>query len=300
MSLYFKNLFFPLFALSVLLKLFSPMPLGATTLTVPPARSNYDISYDYHIKLLTRALQLSAPYTNFEFSNSLAMSQGRAEAELIKGDKIDVYWFGTNKQIESKLRAIRIPTTRGLIGYRKFIINKALEHTFDQIKSIDDLKQFVACQGAHWPDTKILGESGLPVTTSTSYENLFLMTSLNRCDYFPRGYHDAINELQLRGNKYPSLISYDRILLHYPFAVYFFTNKSDINLADQIESGLQMMAEKGEILELMKSHPLTKSIFPIKSELNSLYLSVENPFIELQNFNDKKYWFTPKDFKINR
>ncbi|NVK25087.1 MAG: hypothetical protein HWE10_09185 [Gammaproteobacteria bacterium] len=270
------------------------------TIKTPPPRSSFDVSHDYHIKLLSHALTYSAPKQSIEFVQSVPMSQGRAEAELIKGKSLDVYWFGTNTEIEQKLRAIKIPTTRGLIGFRKLLINKDLKSKFDHVTSLDDLKVFIACQGAHWPDTKILTRAGIAVTTSTSYENLFRMTSLGRCDYFPRGYHDAINELQIRKESYPSLMSYQRILLHYPFAVYFFTNKEKSNLANLIESGLIKMANNGEILKLMKSHPLTQSIFPIKSETKSLYLPINNPYIDEVNVENNQYWFTPDDFDINR
>ena len=265
---------------------------------IPPARSDFDISHDYHIKLLTKALQHSMPEISIEFYDSVPMSQGRAETELIKGEKIDVYWFGTNTDIEQKLRAIPIPTTRGLIGFRKLLINKKLISNFDEVRNLKDLQTHIACQGTHWPDTKILNNAGLAVTTSTDYENLFQMTSKGRCDYFPRGYHDAINELKIRQNTYPALISYDRIMLHYPFAVYFFTNKSNLELALQIELGLHHMAKTGGILSFMKTHPLTRPIFPITSEAQSLYLPITNPYISNNNFSDRLYWFTPQDFDI--
>ena len=271
---------------------------NSKSIVIPPARSAYDISHEYHTILLSQALRHSDPDKTYSFTNSQAMSQGRAQAELIKGNELDVYWFGTNISLENKLRPIKIPTTRGLNGYRKFIIHDKNVPVFNNINRLSDLSKLVACQGAHWPDTKILTNAGLPVTTSTSYENLFLMTNLERCDYFPRGYHDAANELTIRRNQYPSLITYQRILLHYPFAVYFFTNKKQEALAKKIENGLQIMAEKGEITTLMKTHPLTKSIYPLKDESNSLYLRLENPLLTDTDVTNNIYWIQPEDFQI--
>ena len=78
------------------------------------------------------------------------------------------------------------------------------------------------------------------------------MLDAKRCDYFPRAYHDIENELLNIKALYPDLIEYERILLHYPFAVYFYTNKSNEDLAGWIEEGLEILSSKGAIEKLMK------------------------------------------------
>lgn len=275
---------------------------ASTVINIPKPRSTFDISYDYHTKLLNMALTQAAKGREIPLIKStMEMSQGRAIKELVKGNIIDLYWLGTNKAIEQELRAIRVPTTKGLIGYRKFIIRQDSIATFDKINSINDLisNNLVACQGAHWPDTDILRAKKLAVTTAPIYENIFKMLAAKRCDYFPRGYHDVENELTIRKELYPNLISYQRILLHYPFAIYFFTNKANESLSLWIEEGLKQLAQKGEIESLMKTHPLTSHIFPLKNESDTRYLDIENPLLPSDtNFNDPHYWILPQDFNI--
>ena len=94
--------------------------------------------------------------------------------------------------------------------------------TFTKVESLDQLKNYIACQGRHWPDTNILKNSNLNVTTSTRYESLFKMLSAKRCDYFPRGFHEGQAEIAQRRELYQDLVLYQRIILQYPFTVYAF------------------------------------------------------------------------------
>lgn len=269
-------------------------------LNVPKPRSSFDVAHDYHQRLLLRALEVTQTENETPLIQStIEMSQGRAIKELSKGTLIDVFWLGTSHTLEADLLAIKIPTTRGLIGYRKFIIRKDKVAQFDKVNSLDDLQKLLACQGTHWPDVDILEHANLPVITTSMYENVFKMLNSNRCDYFPRGYHDAEIELELRKALYPDLMRYDRIILHYPLAVYFFMNKANKALAERVEKGLIMLAKAGEIEQLMMQHPLTKDVYPLKNEMNSLYLDISNPLLPKgRKVTDPTYWILPKDFNI--
>ncbi|GAA6206618.1 hypothetical protein [Thalassotalea sp. SU-HH00458] len=271
------------------------------TIKIPQQRSTFDISHDYHKQLLKMALDKAAEGRKIpEILDTIKMSQGRAIVELKKGENLDVYWLGSSKSLEKDLLAIKIPTTRGLIGYRKFTIHQDSVASFDQIKTIDELKKFSACQGAHWPDTKILRAADLLVTTSTHYEDIFNMLNHKRCDYFPRSFHDSLTELALRAQMYPDLINYQDIILHYPFAVYFFTSKANVELARWIEKGLILLAENGEIEKLMQTHPLTANVYPFKDEHRTVYFELPNDFLELgETANNPDYWILPKDFNLN-
>jgi hypothetical protein len=271
-----------------------------TILRIPEPRSKFDISHDYHKQLLILALSKAAKGKDIPaIKTTIQMSQGRAMNELVKGERLDVYWFGANQTINENLIPIKVPTSRGLIGYRNFTIRKDSVDAFDKVKTIDDLRKFVACQGIHWPDTKILNESKLKVTTTTIYENLFKMLNAKRCDYFPRSYHDANTELQLRKHLYPDLMSYKKIILHYPFAIYFFTHKSNERLTHWLEEGMNQLAEDGEIEHLMKKHPLTSSIYPLKNEKDTVFITIPNPLLSSDtDVNNSALWILSKDFNL--
>jgi hypothetical protein len=270
-------------------------------LKVPKSRSVFDISHDYHVQLMMNALDRSGDYPILpRLEETFEMSMGRAEQELKTGDKLDIYWLGASKTNTEGLRAIHYPTTKGLIGYRKFLINKASKAKLDNVKSIEMLSELNACQGTHWPDTRILGQANLPLTTSTDYETLFRLLERGRCDYFPRGYHDFVGELETRQGLYPNLVKYDRIMLHYPYAVYFYTSSKNEALAQSLEKGLERMFRSGEMTTFMQLHPLTSDIFPLADESATLILEIENPDLpdesEPQN---PVYWLQPADFNFN-
>jgi hypothetical protein len=289
-------------SLSVTLALISLSVAGTDKmiLRIPQPRSSIDDAHDYHVSLLKLALQKAANGRAVpEFEADFEMEEGRAWQELQSGRLVDVFWLGADKNRDNTLRTIKIPTTRGLIGYRKFIIRRQDQTKFDQVKSLHELRKFFACQGTNWPDTDILNNAQLPVTTSPLLENLYKMLVAKRCDYFPRGYHDYVNELAAREGQYPELVSYEKLMLYYPFAVYFYTNKNNIELATWIEQGLNIAIEDGSFLKLMETHPLTKSVFPLDKERDVIFLSIPNPTLaEDDDYTDSKYWFTPKDFGI--
>ncbi|AWL12237.1 hypothetical protein HMF8227_01764 [Saliniradius amylolyticus] len=269
-------------------------------LYVPEPRSDLDQSHGYHTRLLKMALTAASGGRSVPRIESRgSMVESRAEKELAQGTLIDVFWMGTDRYKEQQLRAIRIPTTRGLIGFRKFIIRQDSVSHFEQIDSLKDLSQKVACQGNDWPDTTILVRAGLPVTTTPIYESLFKMVQLGRCDYFPRGYHDHQQELALRSDQYPELTNYEGIMLHYPFAVYFFTAKDDPQLANWIESGLEALIDNGQLLALMKRHPLTRAAFPLNANPPQHLFSIDNPTLPTDTaYQDSRYWFQPEAFRL--
>lgn len=270
-------------------------------LKVPKSRSVFDISHVFHIQLMMNALERSGDYPILpRLEETFEMSMGRAEQELKSGGKLDIYWLGASKANTKGLRAIHYPTTKGLIGYRKFLINKASKAKLDKVQSTEMLSQLTACQGSHWPDTRILGQASLPVVTSTDYETLFKLLDRGRCDYFPRGYHDFLGELETRQGLYPNLMQYDRIMLHYPYAVYFYTSVENEALARSMEKGLERMFRSGDMERFMQLHPLTSDIFPLSDESATLILKIDNHDLPDESEpNNAMFWLQPSDFNFN-
>jgi hypothetical protein len=280
------------FIIIVFLQSLSFSIYSANILHIPLPRSRFDISHDYYTKLLTLALEKGANGREVpELTAIYPMQQGRALKELIKGDKLDVFWFGTDKDKEQQLKAIKIPLERGLMGFRKLIIRKDKLALFENITTLKQLKNLVACQGTHWPDTKILHAADLPVLSSPVYENLFLQVNFGRCDYFPRGVHEGGAEIKQRKKIYKDLILYNNLIIHYPFTVYFFVNKNNKELAKWIEDGLLKAIADGSFEQHIKTHPLTAHVFPLKKWMNVPTIEIPNPELSKDtNFHDAKYW----------
>ncbi|EWH10657.1 hypothetical protein DS2_07488 [Catenovulum agarivorans DS-2] len=269
---------------------------------IPQPRSHLDIGHHYHVSLLEKALEHgSNGRTIPRIVTSLHMPEARAYHELIKGEKIDVYWFGTDGKKEQALHPIKIPTSRGLIGYRTFIIHKDSVVQFEQVENLAQLRNYTACQGAHWPDVHILKSAQLPVVTNTMYENIFKRVHAKRCDYFPRPYHDGYNEVRVRQLQYPDLYHYQKIILHYPFAVYFFTAKHNKELAQWIEDGLEKMIDNGALIKHMQNHLLTGHIFPLSVEPGTRHILIDNPIMSADtDWTNTRYWMQPSEFGFAR
>lgn len=286
----------------MLVFLCSPVMAEIQTLHIPAPRSDLDTSSSYHVELLQKALLKAADGRDVpELKVTMLMEQDRAAHELALGRTIDIFWMGINNARARALRVIPIPLERGLIGYRQFIVHKKHLKAFEKIQDVKDLSQFTACQGAQWPDTDILRDARLPVVTSTGYERLFRQLVAGRCDYFPRGFHEIKIEMAQREQQYPELAVVDSLILHYPFASYFFVRKDNVELAEWVERGLEKMIEDGEFIQHMQEHQHTRRAFPLATSHSRRILSIPNHSLpESENYTNSRYWFQPDDFVLTQ
>lgn len=268
------------------------------TLRIPKPRSVLDSSNTFYTQLLQKVLLKAANGREVpELIQTFPMGHDRAVRELARGRSIDIVWMGMNHMRNKELRAIPIPLDRGLMGYRQFIIHRSRLAEFEQVKTLEDLRRFTACQGAQWLDTDILRDANLTVVTSTGYESLFKQVAAGRCDYFPRGYHEVAIELAQRGAKFPELMAYESLVLHYPFSVYFFVQRDNEMLAVWIEEGLQKMIDDGELVSHLQQHPHTLGSFPLASNTKRRFITIANFYLpDFADTKNSRYWFQPEDF----
>lgn len=219
-------------------------------------------------------------------------SQARIVHELKTGsDKINLYWMGTSDELERELRPIRFPVYRGLLGYRVFIINKRHQVRFDGVKSLEDLQKFIGIQGIGWTDTAILEHSGLRQLTGR-YANIFKMiNSGDRVDYFSRGISEGYVEVASRQNNDPELAIEKKLLLVYPFAMFFFTNSENTALAKTLEKGFRKAYQDGSFHQFFYNHPHIREMFEQTDIQNRLRIDIPNPFLPPETLAiPKQYW----------
>jgi hypothetical protein len=156
------------------------------------------------------------------------MKQGRAIYELEHGTgALDIMITMTSAERESKLLAVPIPLTKGVLGWRIPLVRKERLQMFADVRTVEQMKSFVAGQGHDWPDVGILRASGLPVHVSSAYDGMFKMLEANRIDYFPRAVQQVFDEV----GRYPGLAVEPNLVLRYPTDAYFFVNRSNVVLA---------------------------------------------------------------------
>ena len=216
-----------------------------------------DSRYSYHIELLDLALRNTideyGPFIIKPAKNEMTFSRGLFSLETKQG--INIGFFASSKERETRFLSIRVPLLRGLLGYRVALVRKDNIEKFAAVKSLEQLtRQFTAGFGSQWADMEILKKNSIPVMGTAKYENLFKMLSAGRFDYFPRGINEAWKEIEVKKAEYPNLAVEKYFAFYYPYPVYFFVNKTDIRLAQRIEAGLKYALKNGTLKALFLSH----------------------------------------------
>jgi len=219
-------------------------------------------------------------------------TQSRIFNDLKRGsEQINLYWMGTSPEYEKALLPIRFPVYRGLLGHRIFIIHKDTQANFDNVKTLSALQKYMGAQGIGWTDIEILEHSGLKQHITT-YENIFKMINRGgRVDYFSRGVSEAFMEVDSRKEQLPNLEVEKKILLVYPFAMLFFTSRTNIELKEILEDGFRKAYEDGSFNNYFYNHPDIKKIFEKANLQQRVKINIPNPFLTKETINiPDKYW----------
>lgn len=243
-------------------------------------------------KALKLALSKCATKYSLQPSPTGYPTQSGAMNALGNGGQLDILWVGTEKSLAKQALPVLFPIDGGLLGYRLFLINAARQDEFSQVKSLDDLRRFIAIQGPGWGDIAILRNSGLTVRTGL-YKNLFRMTVGGRADYFPRAGFEALNEQAQHVGEAPGLAVESSLILKYPFCLMFYVSKSRPELQRDILAGLIAAHEDGSYQAMFKADA------NIGKALTAGHLD-QRRLIEIPNPNmpddvaaiDRRYWLS--------
>jgi len=243
------------------------------------SNENQDGSIDYFQLMLKSALEITKKdFGPYHFKHvDLPYSQERSLYFLNEDGILDVMHTMTNADRESKYRTIKVPLLKGLMGYRIFVTNEENLKLFSNMTSVDELKQLVACQGQHWPDSDILEYNGFKVTRALIFEAMYEMVAKGRCDYFPRGIHEAYPEVATFSKTYPSLRIVSNVMLHYSAPVYFFVGRDNETLATRIDTGLKRLINTGQFEQLMKDYPMISDLYPLEKWQDHKVFKLQNP-----------------------
>lgn len=203
-------------------------------------------------------------------------NEARTTAHLMNG-KVDLIWAGASPDKEEKLRAIYFPISRGLLGYRIFLIRSGDQQRFSKITNLNDLMRLSAGQGVFWGDTRILKSANLPVETTVQYANLFKMLAAERFDYFPRAIYEPWEELDKYSHH--QLAVEQELLLYYPYAMYFYVHRNNQKLHDDLYTGLMLATEDGSYNEMLFNDPLLKQILSKTNIPKRRIMTIDNPYL---------------------
>ncbi|WP_062569090.1 substrate-binding periplasmic protein [Pseudoalteromonas arabiensis] len=209
----------------------------------PKTMPNLDEEVLYPLILLRSALEHSGVKFILTPSKHL-LGQSRVLRQIEVGGEINVNWTMTTIEREQRLFPLRVPLFKGLYGWRLLLTTQSQLKQLEQLHTLDDLKTVYFVQGQDWPDTKILRDNGLVVSTSLDYTSLFNMLNKGRGQLFPRSILEVDIEKEMFENDM-DLEVLPQLMLQYPSPIYFFFNKNNTDIADAVTKGIKIMRENG-------------------------------------------------------
>ncbi|MFC3149406.1 hypothetical protein ACFOEK_00010 [Litoribrevibacter euphylliae] len=258
-------------------------------LYIRPPQSEHDISHGFFVSLIEQALRNNAGY-RVKVLPVKELTQDRGFL-LLKQKRLDIFWAGINPVRANNFRVVNVPLTMGMLGHRVPVIKRGDKALFDDVTELT-LKQLRACQGSQWPDSDILEHNGYRVIRAPKFKMMYDMLEAGRCHYFPRGLNEVYGEVasfEATGSD-NDLIVYEGIVLKYAFPMLFFTNRENEVLAKQLERGLRELVNSGEMMALLKAHPVTRDAFPLSRFSNSRVYQLENPLLTLPLPEEEEFW----------
>lgn len=237
-------------------------------------------------------LALSKIPEKYEWDESTPTNTEARIIQMVDENQLDICWYATTNEFEERMRPIRIPMFKGLLGYRVMMIKKGTQSKFDGIRTLEDLRRVSLASGRFWADTDVLLANGLNVVKVLKYDGMFFMLDGNRFDAFPRGAHEPWAEMA----RYPNLeLEVEKnLLLVYPNPFYFFVNKSNAELAKNVEKGLRIAMEDGSFDEYFLNDPAVKDVLAKANLKERTIIQLKNPTLpKLTPLDDKSLWFDP-------
>lgn len=208
---------------------------------------------DYSRKQLEKFAELSkAQYGDYEFVKSADMEQGRAFAELEKGN-IDLIIAAPSIEREQLAKVVYLPIDRGLLGFRICMVHKESP----DFSAIQNASQFIENKltigvGSHWPDRTIFEDNGFKVVTSPVHGSLFSMLKQKRFDCLTRSVNEIKKDIELYGDT--SLIADEKLLFIYPNADFIFINPKNKKLYDRLNAGVDLAIENNSFYEIFDEY----------------------------------------------
>lgn len=290
-----------LLCFSVLSLAFSVSLSASSAVHVANAQSKLETSTSYYFDLLRLVLQKTAgDFGPAHLVFEPVPASGSLLKLMLKKNRIDVHWLTPTHEIEHYLQLIPATILFGGLGLRGLMIKSSQLQQFQQIKTVEDLRRFTACQGERWPDVQVLQYAGLKVHTVQNFDSILDMIHKGRCDYFPRSVIEGDAELANKPQSYDGLSFFTSVLLYYPMPVHFYVNPKNKTLAKRLEQGLKAMHDSGELLRFMQQHQVTRHVFEPERYSQSFVLKLHNPVLPvLHQQNKSEFWLKLLQVKQN-
>ncbi|NPA24440.1 MAG: hypothetical protein GXO34_01270 [Deltaproteobacteria bacterium] len=220
------------------------------------------------------------------------------QIEKLEQGIITIKTFGATTELENRLIPIRIPIFKGLLGCRVFLINRNDQYKFDRVTRLEDLGRLTGIQGKGWADIKILEEAGLHQIAVPGKALFRMLNQGGRTDYFSRALYEAVGELQTLEATYPQITLEKRILLTYPFAMFFYISPRFPELAKKFARSFQQLVANGRFDAFFYTNPyIRNAIGKVRPERRRRFRIPNRHLSPKARMLPHSYWFDLDHFR---
>lgn len=198
----------------------------------------------YVLSLLEKSFAQMNVKLNISYSVE-PMNTKRVLEELKHDGAINFAWLSMSKEQANSLVHTTFPIYNGLHSKRLLMIKQSRLGEFADIKTLEQLKPFIALQKQSWSDYYVLKSNGLTVNGDLSYESMLKALDEGLGDYFPRSVTAIRSEIQ-KSPQYNFVVE-PHIMLQYDNFYYFYANEKNKAIIDLLQQGLTKLAQKGEL-----------------------------------------------------
>lgn len=256
-----------------------------------------DANGEYADAVIKMALAYHGDKYDVQYSGtgSTSLTQLR-QMELVRAGRMHVLWAGTTPELEEKLRPVRVPLYKGLLGYRIFIIRQGDQARFNGIETLAEVRNLDLGQGRTWSDTLILEANGFEITKANKYDSLFHMVDGGRFDAFPRGVNEPWGEIAARPEL--NLTVEKNLMLVYKMPFYLFVGPDDAELERDLESGMRQAMKDGTFDKFFFNNPMVKDVLAKGNLENRRAFMLDNPLLTPETpLDDPLLWLDPYSLK---
>jgi hypothetical protein len=247
--------------------------------------------WDFLIAALDHTTSTYGPYVIDAYAEP--MSTQREVEEAISGRLINVIASDPgHPDLNAQTIPIAIPIDKGLLGYRVALIRRDQQTRINEVKDIQGLRLLNVGQGQDWGDVPVYRYNRIPLVTASHYDQLFPMLVHRRFDLFPRGVLEITPELISFRTLNPDMAIDTHLLIRYPYAQFFYVNKSEPLIAQRIKDGLEAMRKDGSFDALFQKN-FGRAVADLHLE-RRVVIELTNPFLpSWVPVERKELWLDP-------
>ena len=231
-------------------------------------------------------------YSLNQYPEKLIRPRQLLNFELEKS-QCDVFSGGANLEYSARFLRVDIPLTRGLLGYRYFMVNN---EQLENLATLSTLKEF--------KEHLIIGTNTAKLKNDIfNYNNFNIMNSVSgrawlmlKGKRFNAIQRSIVGDINKREKSRTEFSIYRNIMVYYHADLFFYVNKNRKDLHEILFNGLKNAYKNGSFMKTFDNH---SDIKQARNFLNSfdeknIYV-IKNPYLDSDFHNiSAKYWIPKK------